>query len=177
MSPNKQRVVAILLESIHRIPATLLGENVNIRWTTNAKQGCVTNISLIFEFPGKSPMRMDMEMYDDDKIDPYMWIHCSYEAARIRLGHLSALGGAEYSKIAKALGIAHPLDEAAHMTEFCVALIAPLFEAYALVPYLESIETIERDGIQYYAGHGGTMRALFRPMFRESDGLRIDHDD
>lgn len=177
MSSNKQLVDAILLESVLRIPATLLDKSVNIRWTTNVKQSGITKISLIFEFPNKSPMCMDMEMYDDDKMDAYMWIYCSYEATKIRLGHLSALGGTEYSKVAKALGIPHPLDEAAHMTEFCVALIAPLFEAYTLVPYIESIETMERDGIQYYAGHGGMMRALFRPVFRESGGLRIDHSD
>lgn len=170
-----QRVNEILLKSIHQIAETALGRHVIIRPENNAKQGCVTKITLTFILPEEKSMRIQIDLYNDEGEDCNMYIVCTHENTTVHLHHLSTRNGAEYTKIAKAVGIPAPLDEAARMTEFCVALITPLFTQHALENYVEPLDTIERDGILYYAGYGGMMRALFPPSYSKTGSFEIAH--
>jgi len=173
---TKQYVNAILKKSVDRVAATVLDKNVDITWDIYPKKGRVGSLTLIFTFHDEF-MFLNVSMANYNKRDLHMIINCDYKSTGIYLGRpLSGSGGDEYTKLAQTLGIPAPLDKSEHMTEFCVALIAPLFQEHTLLPYMDSIETMERDGVLYYAGHGGTMRALFLPVFGEGE-LRIDDDD
>lgn len=170
-----QRVNEILLKRIHQIAEIALCGHVILRPENNAKQGCVTKITLTFILPEEKSVCIQIVLYNDEGDGCNMRIGCTHENTTIYLGHLSVRNGAEYTKIAKAAGIPAPLDEAARMTEFCVALITPLFTQHALENYVERLDTVERDGILYYAGYGGMMRALFPPSYSKTDSFEIAH--
>jgi len=173
---SAQRASEILSKSIMRIPAMTFDKSVNIKAETDAAHGHITEIKLRFEFPGKPEMCIYMKFYDDDGRDCELNITCAYESVFL-MRHLSAMNGHGYSMVAKALGIPAPLDEVARMTEFCVALISPLFERNTLDSYIEPLDTVERDGIHYYTGYGGLMRALYPPHFCESGGFGVANEN
>ena len=163
---SAQRANQILLESFDRLSRIAFGEHgLRMKPTNNAKSGNVTKITLDFSMDGQSSMCIAIEMVGDDDEGYTMYISCTHKNATVLLRHLSVFNGAKYAEVAKATGIPAPLDEAAHMTEFCVALITPLFEQSMIEEYLEPLDTIERDGIAYYTGYGGLMRARFPPSY------------
>lgn len=181
---TEQRADAILKESICWLAPAVLGKRVTVGWTADASHGHISKITLTFKASGRSPMCIGMKLVDGLGPGLRMWISCSYKSKTIYPVYLSARFGDEYKKIAKKAGITQPLDEVAHMTEFCVALIAPLFYEFDLKSYLDSTDTVERDGVLYYAGHGGAMRARFPPMFAvfpptstTTAGFRAGHSD
>lgn len=174
---SAQRASEILSKSIMRIPAMTFDKSVDIKAETDAAHGHITKIKLRFEFPGKPEMCIRMSFYDDDGRDCNMSIVCVYDDISVGMEHLSARNGDKYTKVAKTLGIPAPLDEAARMTEFCVALISPLFEECTLEDYIEPLDTVERDGIHYYTGYGGLMRALYPPHFCESGGFGVANEN
>lgn len=159
--PSKKIAEDILAKNIHKLSKTALGEDATIHAEVNVCAQIIHKITLTFCVAGNSDMSIALFFYDDDVTDHSFYFKCKYKGAKFFAHHLSAYNGAEYSKVAKELGLPAPLDQIAHMTEFCVALVAPLFAHSALDPYIESVDCIERDGVSYYAGHGGMMRAMY----------------
>ena len=170
--PSKKIAEDILAKNIRRLSKTALGEDATIHAEVDVYAKIIYEITLTFCVAGNSDMSIALIFYDNDGTDHSLDFKCKYRGVKFFAYHLSAYNDAEYSKVAKELGLPAPLDQIAHMTEFCIALVAPLFEYSALDPYIESVHCIERDGVSYYAGHGGTMRAMYPLVYTQESGFR-----
>lgn len=171
VDPSKEIAEDILVKNIRELSKAALGEDAAIHAEVDVYAEIIHKITLTFCIAGNSEMSIALTFYDDDDTDHSMVIECEFRSQAFFCYHLSAYNGARYSLIARGLGLPTPLDQIAHMTEFCVALVAPLFGSITLAPYIECTNCVERDGISYYTGHGGMMRAMYPLEYAEKSSF------
>lgn len=79
---------------------------------------------------------------------------------------LSLHNADKWTAEAKRVGLPVVLQDVCRFTEFVVAMIAPLGTKNSFNAFYPSLfDPYERDGMTYYAGHGGNMPATFTPRF------------
>lgn len=180
--PERKRKKMALRESFFGVlNAVYSGErfqfvrDAGIKLAFSAKAGPWWMSEITFIWSNDSATLCIKYFFDDEEAnaDSSLSIEVITDAETFCLDYLSARNAEKWREVAQAFGMPECLLDSARITEFCVALMAPLVTQNELKRYVYSLDRVERDGTMFYAGHGGHMPVVFKPKFRKEHGFYL----